>query len=90
MDIYILFVSRDNVIHIVVTSGNLIASIAKLIIYKLNDFVGIDHIYSSRVIGKRACFHKIKEQYKGAKFLVIGDGVEEEEASRSVRHFIYC
>jgi len=73
----------ENLMHCIVTSGQLIPSIAKIIVYKLNTFVPISFVFSSRTVGKRSCFRRIKEIYKDNKIFIVGNGIEEESSSKS-------
>jgi len=66
---------------VIVSSGQLIPTLAKMILFKLNDFLPIQNIYSSVSVGKKLCFKRIKSLYKN-KILVVGDGKEEEDASK--------
>ncbi|RUS15185.1 CTD kinase subunit gamma CTK3-domain-containing protein [Endogone sp. FLAS-F59071] len=79
------------IINILVTAGNLIPTITKCHIYRLNDLFKSDKVYSSNLYGKAWCFQQIRERYgAGNHYVVIGDGEEEEEASVSVcssRHY---
>lgn len=67
--------------NIVVTSGHLLPTIAKMIIYKLNQFVPLKNVYSSNTVGRLWCFRHIREQFPNCKIIVIGDGKEEETAA---------
>ncbi|WOL05466.1 hypothetical protein Cni_G14195 [Canna indica] len=74
-------------INVLVTSGSLIPSLAKCLLYRLDDVISADHVYSSWEVGKLRCFSWIKERYGGpnVKFCAIGDGKEECEAAQAMR-----
>ncbi len=66
-----------------VSSGQLIPTLAKMIMFKLSDLLPIQNLFSSVSVGKRTCFRRIKSLYNN-KILVVGDGREEEIASKEV------
>eukprot|EP00884_Botryococcus_braunii_P016256 jgi/Botrbrau1/3313/Bobra.0048s0010.1 len=71
------------VTHVVVTTGQLIPTLAKLMLFKLSGLISPENVYSARKIGKSACFDRIWLRFgEAAKFCVIGDGKEEELAAR--------
>jgi len=76
-----LAMEKKEVLNVLITSGQLVPTIAKMIAYRLNDIIPIQNIYSSSTVGKHWCLNKIKSQYKNAKFIVIGDGNEERDMS---------
>ncbi|GAB4821578.1 hypothetical protein N2152v2_008624 [Parachlorella kessleri] len=71
------------VVHVAVTSGQLVPSLAKLLLFKLSGHFTPDRVYSSRQQGKACCFDKVRERWgQAACYVVIGDGFEEEGAAR--------
>nr|CAD1831055.1 unnamed protein product [Ananas comosus var. bracteatus] len=88
--------SKSQNINVLVTSGSLIPSLAKCLLYRLDDVIPCDNhsmlkmfanlipVYSSWEVGKLQCFRWIKARFDGPKvrFCVIGDGLEECEAAR--------
>ncbi|XP_047075164.1 eyes absent homolog [Lolium rigidum] len=70
-------------INLIVTSGSLVPSIAKCLLYRLDDVVSSDNVYSSWEVGKLQCFKWIKERYGGpnVRFCAVGDGHEERSAA---------
>ncbi len=70
-------------INLLVTSTQLVPAFCKCLIYHLDPWFSLDSIYSSSHIRKKHCFEAIQEQYgKGHLYVGIGDGPEEQEASR--------
>eukprot|EP01117_Protostelium_nocturnum_P005959 TRINITY_DN2144_c0_g1_i1.p1 TRINITY_DN2144_c0_g1~~TRINITY_DN2144_c0_g1_i1.p1 ORF type:complete len:618 (+),score=156.85 TRINITY_DN2144_c0_g1_i1:281-2134(+) len=83
-DILSLLSSKEDAINVVVTSGNIVAAVAKMIIYQLSPYVPFSNLYCSKNIGKLGCFQMIQEQFRGCSFFVVGDGKDEEEASQQL------
>ncbi|KAK4364610.1 hypothetical protein RND71_015968 [Anisodus tanguticus] len=74
-------------VNILVTSGSLIPSLVKCLLFRLGDIFRSKNVYSSWEVGKLQCFSWIKERFSGpnVQFCVIGDGWEECEAAESMR-----
>ncbi|XP_010935000.1 protein phosphatase EYA [Elaeis guineensis] len=74
-------------INVLVTSGSLIPSLVKCLLYRLDNVISHDNVYSSWEVGKLQCFSWIKERFDGpnVQFCVIGDGLEECEAAQIMR-----
>lgn len=74
-------------IHVLVTSGSLIPSLVKCLLFRLDGLIAHENVYSSWDVGKLKCFSLIKERFDGpnVRFCVIGDGREECEAAESLR-----
>ncbi|EPS73027.1 hypothetical protein M569_01732 [Genlisea aurea] len=74
-------------VNILVTSGPLIPSLAKCLLYRLDDTIPHENVYSSLEVGKLQCFSWIKERFSGrdARFCVVGDGWEECEGAESMK-----
>ncbi|CAM0912442.1 unnamed protein product [Alopecurus aequalis] len=74
---------KPSIINCIVTSGSLVPSIAKCLLYRLDDVISSDNVYSSWEVGKLQCFKWIKERYGGpnVRFCAIGDGHEECSAA---------
>jgi EYA(Eyes Absent) family protein len=71
--------------NILVTSGTLIPSLVKCLLFRLDPYFHPSNIYSSREVGKLQCFRWIYERFsivKPVKFCVIGDGIDESEAAQ--------
>jgi len=69
-------------INVLVTNGELIPTIAKLLLFGLAKHFHPTCIYSSRDCGKVACFQEIAKRFSGAGSMVaVGDGQEEELAA---------
>ncbi|CAL9769805.1 unnamed protein product [Musa acuminata subsp. burmannicoides] len=79
--------SKYQNINVLVTSGSLIPSLAKCLLYRLDDVIAANNVYSSWEVGKLRCFSWIKERFGGpnVRFCVIGDGTEECEAAQAMR-----
>ncbi|XXG66595.1 hypothetical protein AAC387_Pa06g0135 [Persea americana] len=73
-------------INVLVTSGSLIPSLVKCLLFRLNDFISHENVYSSWEVGKLQCFSWIKERFGGqsVKYCAIGDGSEECEAAQTM------
>ncbi|PKI46894.1 hypothetical protein CRG98_032705 [Punica granatum] len=74
-------------INVLVTSGSLIPSLAKCLLFRLDKLINHVDVYSSWEVGKLQCFKWIKERFSGpnVKFCVIGDGWEECRAAEGMR-----
>uniref|UniRef100_A0A1J3EDA3 protein-tyrosine-phosphatase n=1 Tax=Noccaea caerulescens TaxID=107243 RepID=A0A1J3EDA3_NOCCA len=74
-------------IHILVTSGALIPSLVKCLLFRLNTFIRHENVYSSIDVGKLQCFKWIKEQFNhpNFRFCAIGDGWEECAAAQAMQ-----
>ncbi|KAJ4868701.1 EYES ABSENT-like protein [Raphanus sativus] len=74
-------------IHILVTSGALIPSLVKCLLFRLDTFLRHENVYSSIDVGKLQCFKWIKERYNHPKFrfCAIGDGWEECAAAQTMQ-----
>ncbi|KAL9249690.1 Eyes absent-like protein [Drosera capensis] len=74
-------------VNVLVTSGSLIPSLVKCLLYKLDGLIACENVYSSRDVGKQKCFSWIAEHFVGenVQFCVIGDGWEECEAAEAMR-----
>lgn len=74
-------------INVLVTSGSLIPSLVKCLLFRLDDLIAYENVYSSWDVGKLRCFSMIKERFGGpnVQFCVIGDGWEECEAAQAMR-----
>ncbi|KAK6935007.1 hypothetical protein RJ641_035162 [Dillenia turbinata] len=74
-------------VNVLVTSGSLIPSLVKCLLFRLDDLIELSNVYSSWEAGKFQCFTWIKERFSGqnVRFCVIGDGWEECEAAQSMR-----
>lgn len=69
--------------HVAVTSGQLVPSLAKLLLFRLDAAFLPEDVFSSRGVGKAACFARVAGRHPpGTAFVVVGDGAEEEEAAR--------
>ncbi|XP_063315519.1 eyes absent homolog 2 isoform X1 [Pelobates fuscus] len=75
--------SRPNCVNVLVTTTQLIPAIAKVLLYGLGTVFPIENIYSATKTGKECCFERIMQRFgRKAVYVVIGDGVEEEQASK--------
>ncbi|XP_028109930.1 eyes absent homolog isoform X1 [Camellia sinensis] len=74
-------------INVLVTSGSLIPSLVKCLLFRLDDLITSANVYSSWEVGKLQCFSWIRERFNGpnVQFCVIGDGWEECEAAQTMR-----
>ncbi|XP_007885160.1 eyes absent homolog 1 isoform X11 [Callorhinchus milii] len=75
--------SRSNCVNILVTTTQLIPALAKILLYGLGIVFPIENIYSATKIGKESCFERIIQRFgRKVVYVVVGDGVEEEQASK--------
>ncbi|XP_039271941.2 protein phosphatase EYA1-like [Styela clava] len=78
---------RSYGINILVTTTQLVPTLAKLMLYGLAKYFPIDHVYSATDIGKRRCFEKIVNAFgKDAEYVVIGDRIHDKQAAEEM-HF---
>ncbi|XP_042479967.1 eyes absent homolog isoform X1 [Macadamia integrifolia] len=73
-------------INVLVTSGSLIPTLVKCLLFRLDDLFTHTNVYSSWEVGKLQCFSWIKERFGGpnVRFCAIGDGWEECEAAQTM------
>ncbi|KAK2969521.1 hypothetical protein RJ640_029814 [Escallonia rubra] len=74
-------------VNVLVTSGSLIPSLVKCLLFQLDDLIPEGNVYSSWEVGKLQCFSLIKERFGGpnVQFCVIGDGWEECAAAQTMK-----
>lgn len=61
------------VTHVAVTSGQLVPSLAKLLLFKLGAHIASEHVWSSRHCGKAACFELVRQRFGAAcSYVAIG------------------
>ncbi|XP_034711816.1 eyes absent homolog isoform X1 [Vitis riparia] len=79
--------AKSQNVNVLVTSGSLIPSLVKCLLFRLDDLITHGNVYSSWEVGKLQCFSWIKERFSGpnVRFCVIGDGWEECEAAQTMR-----
>ncbi|XP_055401154.1 eyes absent homolog 2 isoform X3 [Bubalus kerabau] len=77
--------SRPNCVNVLVTTTQLIPALAKVLLYGLGSVFPIENIYSATKTGKESCFERIMQRFgRKAVYIVIGDGVEEEQGAKKV------
>ncbi|KAM4841797.1 protein phosphatase EYA2 isoform 1-T1 [Thomomys bottae] len=75
--------SRPNCVNVLVTTTQLIPALAKVLLYGLGSVFPIENIYSATKTGKESCFERIIQRFgRKAVYIVIGDGVEEEQGAK--------
>ncbi|KAG8570650.1 hypothetical protein GDO81_011365 [Engystomops pustulosus] len=78
--------SRSNCVNILVTTTQLIPALAKVLLYGLGVVFPVENIYSATKIGKESCFERIVQRFgRKVVYVVVGDGVEEEQGAKKVR-----
>uniref|UniRef100_A0A3Q1HHJ3 Eyes absent homolog n=1 Tax=Acanthochromis polyacanthus TaxID=80966 RepID=A0A3Q1HHJ3_9TELE len=78
--------SRSNCVNVLVTTTQLIPALAKVLLYSLGSVFPIENIYSATKIGKESCFERIMQRFgRKVVYVVVGDGVEEEQAAKKVK-----
>uniref|UniRef100_A0A8B9T8N5 Eyes absent homolog n=1 Tax=Anas platyrhynchos TaxID=8839 RepID=A0A8B9T8N5_ANAPL len=76
-------ISTSNCVNVLVTTTQLIPALAKVLLYSLGGAFPIENIYSATKIGKESCFERIMQRFgRKVVYVVIGDGVEEEQAAK--------
>ncbi|XP_027130258.1 protein phosphatase EYA1 isoform X2 [Larimichthys crocea] len=79
--------SRSNCVNILVTTTQLIPALAKVLLYGLGIVFPIENIYSATKIGKESCFERVIQRFgRKVVYIVVGDGVEEEQGSKKAQH----
>ncbi|XP_039508435.1 eyes absent homolog 4 isoform X13 [Pimephales promelas] len=74
--------SRSNCVNVLVTTTQLIPALAKVLLYSLGSVFPVENIYSATKIGKESCFERVMQRFgRKVVYVVIGDGVEEEQAA---------
>lgn len=73
-------------VNVLVTSGTLIPSLVKCLLFQLDGFITRENLYSSWDVGKLQCFLWIKKRFEGpgVQFCVIGDSMEECQAAENL------
>ena len=62
------------VLHQAVTSGQLVPTLGKLLLFRLDAFFRPEDVFSSRGVGKATCFARIEERFgPNAAYVAIGD-----------------
>ncbi|XP_006000536.1 eyes absent homolog 2 [Latimeria chalumnae] len=75
--------SRPNSVNVLVSTTQIIPALAKVLLYGLGTVFPIENIYSAIKAGKDSCFERIMQRFgRKAVYVVVGDGVEEEQAAR--------
>lgn len=65
-------------------TGQLIPTLAKMLLFRLNPYFQIENIYSSWGSAKPECFSHIKQKFgPNCSYCVIGDGQQEDEAAKA-------
>ncbi|KAK4260258.1 hypothetical protein QN277_003400 [Acacia crassicarpa] len=74
-------------VNVLVTSGSLIPTLVKCMLFRIDSLLTHENIYSSWDVGKVQCFRWIKERFdhSNVRFCVIGDGWEECEAAKIMK-----
>ncbi|OIW10310.1 hypothetical protein TanjilG_28061 [Lupinus angustifolius] len=74
-------------VNVLVTSGSLIPSLVKCLLFRLDKLITHGNVYSSWDVGKHQCFRWIKERFNhpNVRFCVIGDGWEECQAAEIMK-----
>ncbi|KAJ4728714.1 Eyes absent protein, partial [Melia azedarach] len=82
-----LLIQNSQHVNVLVTSGSLIPSLVKCLLFRLDNWIAHGNVYSSWEVGKLQCFQWIKERFSdpNVRFCVIGDGWEECEAAQTMQ-----
>jgi hypothetical protein len=65
--------SGGGVTHVAVTSGQLVPSLAKLLLFRLGGHIAADNVWSSRHCGKAACFERVRQRFgAGCRYVAVG------------------
>eukprot|EP00808_Paulinella_micropora_P022932 g26442.t1 len=75
---------RCGSVNVVVSSGQLTPTLAKLMLFGLSKYFKVRHVYSSKANGKKWCFEQIVQAFghcvDRVHYRVVGDSAEEREA----------
>ena len=64
----------------------MVPALAKVLLYGLGANFNIENVYSATKIGKESCFERILSRFgRKCTYVVVGDGRDEEAASKQVR-----
>ncbi|NXP34614.1 EYA4 protein, partial [Leiothrix lutea] len=75
--------TRSNCVNVLVTTTQKKKKLAKVLLYSLGGAFKKKKIYSATKIGKESCFERIMQRFgRKVVYVVIGDGVEEEQAAK--------
>ncbi|KAJ8681267.1 hypothetical protein QAD02_017054 [Eretmocerus hayati] len=75
---------RSNCVNILVTTDQLIPSLAKLLLFGLGGLFPIENVYSASKTGKESCFGRVMARFgRKCTYVVVGDGSDEEAAARA-------
>eukprot|EP00457_Paulinella_chromatophora_P005794 gb/GEZN01005811.1/.p1 GENE.gb/GEZN01005811.1/~~gb/GEZN01005811.1/.p1 ORF type:complete len:434 (-),score=45.44 gb/GEZN01005811.1/:316-1617(-) len=81
--------TNTGTVNIIVSSGQLTPTLAKLMLFGLNKYFKVRNVYSSKGNGKRWCFEQIMQTYGQSidrvHYRVVGDGPEEREACEDLQ-----
>nr|ACU17702.1 unknown [Glycine max] len=79
--------TNSNHVNVLVTSGSIVPSLVKCMLFHLDSLITHGNVYSSWEVGKIQCFRWIKERFNhpNVRFCAIGDGWEESEAAEIMR-----
>jgi hypothetical protein len=76
---------RGAPVCVLVSAGQIVPTLAKLILFQLHEIFPSENVYSSRRDGKLKCFETIAQRFgPGSRFVAIGDGREERQAARTL------
>ena len=79
--------SQSGCVNVLVSNGQLIPTLAKLVLYGLAPFFEVDHVYSSAQKGKYWCLQQIVNRFGDqCNYHVIGDGLEEQRVSEKLNY----
>lgn len=74
--------AAEGTVNVIITASRLMAAISKMMLFDLNSSFNSTDIYSCWMRGKKLdAFRYVQRQYPNAKFLAIGDGNQECDAS---------
>ncbi|KAL0050629.1 hypothetical protein WJX82_003772 [Trebouxia sp. C0006] len=71
-----------DVVNVLVTTGQLVPTLGKLLLFKLDGAFKATSVYSARNEGKAHCFDLIAERFgSDCNYVAIGDGAEEQRCA---------
>lgn len=77
---------QEGTLNVLVTASRLQAAVGKLMLFGLNDCIHADCIYSCWMRGtKKDAFRKLTAKYSSARFVAVGDGKQEKQASEELK-----
>ncbi|KAG4071870.1 hypothetical protein HA402_006031 [Bradysia odoriphaga] len=80
-----MIAQRENCVNVLVTTTQLVHSLAKVLLFGFGQIFPIENIYSATKLGKETCFERVVTRFgRKSTYVVIGDGQDEETAAKNL------